>query len=338
MNRNDDGAIKIAFALCAFGFVVFKSSLKNFKLRRRMADIPKSQIASAAIGRNVEIHAKVLCLPEEQILSPLTSKRAAAYVWDFQELVKRGKSSSWETQKMFYSSPFLYVTDASQAIAAVDLASCEFQEDIFSSGTVFNNRSLDISDDVKEILREKDMLDTSQTASFFTQRKFRIREGLLNAGSELYILGTGHSPPQTEKTLVTTDTLVFGTRQISLRDRISKAFKQQLQNSKTIAQFDKNKDGVLDKAEKDAVYMALEKKALSISAAQKTNNYLSQTKILFSLDKGADEFMKLDKVYVSTSREDKASSTLAGKAYLGLIGGPLMIVAGVLVLYDDIFN
>jgi hypothetical protein len=63
-----------------------------------------------------------------------------------------------------------------------------------------------------------------------------------------------------------------------------------------------------------------------------SNDYLNKAKILFTNDESASGAFKLEKVYLSTKSEADLSSGLRRKGLLGLVGGPIMIAAGVFYL------
>lgn len=317
---------------CLFGGgAYFYYGLKAFKLRRTMADTPTSKIASAAIGKNVEIVGKVKCTLEDQIISPLTQKKGYAFVWHLEQFVRQRKNSRWVTIHHYYSSPYIYLHDGGEALAALDLASCEFNNNIYRHTTEFSDKDFNLPTGVKLLLNNSGVLDTEKKKGFFTSSNFRISERVFGSQEMFYVLGTAHIPPKKEHSSVLEGN-TFGKRAPNLRQKIAGKYRELLKNPKIILRFDKNKNATLDKDEMDLIYLALEKKIMAEYSNKTENHYLEASKIFFSMDPDARGIFDSKKVFVSCTPEGNTTSQISLKAYAGVFGGPILIVIGLLIL------
>ncbi len=328
----DDGALKLGISLiCVGSYCYYKSFIKH-KLRRRMADIPRSKIGTAAIGSNVEIEAKVLNMAEDGIKSPLSGVQGAAFIWNLEKLVRSGKSSNWKHLYTFYSTPYLYIHDGEEHTAAIDLSSCEFQENIFHQSVNFDDTSFDLPEKVKNILTKSSMLDTNDKSSFFTSSKFRLHERVFSYGERIYVLGTAISCPNREIPMNSKRSAKFGSREIGYRRKMLDLFKRTKSDRNKMSQYDTNKNLVLDKSEEAALMKDIEAEILADHGKTSINEFVKKAKLLFTIDESASGPFKLDKVYLSTKSEAHLSGKLRIEGFLGLVGGPIMIAVGVFIL------
>lgn len=309
--------------LGSYGF--YKGLLKQ-KIKQRISDIPRSKIASAAMGQSVEVQASVVCHVSDQIRAPMSNEKCASFVWSLEEERGSGKNRHWHHLFNFYSTPYLYVVDESNEMAAIDLAHCEFQEDSWDSSEVFSSSSMNLSDKVKELLFKHMMIEES---SFWNSRKYRLQERIFKPESQLYILGSAIPMPKQERSVDPCDKSKFGERGIDVKIKVEETFKVESKDTYIISNYDENRNLVLDKSEKEALYRDIEKRILKKYGKDVQNEYLFISKFLFTKSNANEIFFKLDKVFLSTKSESELIGRLNLWIYLGLFGGPILVTFGV---------
>jgi len=333
-----DKTIEAVLTLMAGGGILIYQGLKGSKLHRRMRDTPTSKIASAAIGKNVEVVGNVVCDLEDVIETPLSKRKGYAFVWILEELVRRNKKSEWVTRYQYYSTPYIYLRDSSNGMAAVDIAACEFATDIFDHTTKFCDRHFDLPEGVRHILDVANMLDTTKKAGFLTKSEYRIREKVFKPNERFYVFGTAHLPPKEERSHIKLRHLRFGGKKYKLTDRFKTLFHKFKSDSKLVDQYDLNKNGFLDPEENEALNRAIEEKILKAYSQNKGASYLSEARMLFSQDTNGESGIDLNMVFISNKSEKKTLSRLSMEKYFFLIGGPIMIVLGILLAIDRLSN
>ena len=326
-----DKTFEAVLTLLAGGGSLIYQGLKGSKLHRRIKDTPTSKIASAAIGRNVEIVGNVVCELEDVIESPLTQRKGYAFVWILEELVRQNKRSSWVTRYQYFSTPYMYLKDSSDGIAAVDIAACEFSTNIFDHTTKFCDRHFDLPEGVREIFDVTNMIDTNKRANFLTKSEYRIREKVFKPSERFYVLGTAHIPPKNEQSNIKLPHLRFGGKKYKASDRFKSLFHKFKSDPKLVNQYDLNKNGFLDPEENEALNKAIEEKILKSYSQSKGATYLSVSRMLFSQDSNKESGINLEKVFVSNTSEKKTVSKMSLQNNLYLIGGPIMMVLGILL-------
>lgn len=333
-----DKTIEAVLTLMAGGGILIYQGLKGSKLHRRIKDTPTSKIATAAIGKNVEVVGNVVCELDDVIESPLSKRKGYAFVWALDELVEGRKRSEWVNRYQYYSSPYIYLQDSSKGIAALDIAACEFATDIFDHTTKFCDRHFDLPEGVRHILDVADMLDTSKKAGFLTKSQYRIREKVFKPNERFYVLGTAHISPREERSKIKLPNLRFGGKKYKLSDRFKSLFHKYKSDPNLVGQYDLNKNGFLDPEENEALNRAIEEKILKAYSQKKGARYLAEARILFSQDTNSEAGINLDKVFVSNSSEKKTLLKMSLQNYLYLIGGPIVIVLGVLLALQRLNN
>ncbi len=335
MSRSSESdGLKIALSAMGFGVYFFWLGFKKLKVRRKMEDIPTSKISAAAVGSFVEIKGRVVCEENDFITTPLTNKRGVCFIWNIEKLVKRGKSSKWVTEKIFYSCPFIYVRDHGEHLAAIDLANCDFQEDIFKHFVQFNNSSFDLPQAAQDILREYRLLDLDNKASFFTTQKYRIKEKVFKRHESIYVLGSVIEPPASETLQSSTQTIHFGTRNKEVLDEVQAILKVAKSDPQFHEMYDKNNNSQLDDLELKNLHEDIQRKIFTDYNIPHQNSYLGKSKLFFTMVEDHENVFSMKKVIVSLQSEQKLSNKLLLQAYSGLAGGPLLFVFGLYLLFD----
>jgi hypothetical protein len=335
MSRSSESdGLKIALSAMGFGVYFFWLGFKKLKVRRKMGDIPTSKISSAAVGSFVEIKGRVVCEETDFISTPLSNKKGVCFIWHIEKLVKSGKNSKWVTEKIFYSCPFLYVKDHGDHLAAIDLANCDFQEDIYDHHVQFNNSSFDLPHAVQGILREYRLLDLDDKASFLTSRKYRIKEKVFKRHEPIYVLGSVVAPPETESARSSAQTIQFGTRNKEVIDEVQAILKVAKLDPQFRKMYDKDNNSALDDVELKRLHQDIQKKIFTDYNLPHQNSYLEKSKLFFTMVEDHENVFSMKKVIVSLQSEQKLSKKLLLQASAGLAGGPLLFVLGLYVLFD----
>ncbi len=334
-SSSDDNSFKIALTAMMIGVYVFWDGFKQLKLRRKMGDIPTSQISSAAIGGFVEINGKVFCDEHDFIHAPISNKQGVCFVLKIEKLVSRGKRSSWEIMNIFYSSPFLYVTDSSEQLAAIDLGHCDFQQDIFDTSIKFSDRSFDLPAAALDLLQQYKIFDTKKKVSFFACQSYRISEKVFKHHELLYILGSVIVPPLVEITTAANGANKFGARKTSDTQEGAQAIYEKARLDPHLKKkYDKDGNSKLDANELKQLQSDIQKKILSDYKISNLDSYLERCKLFFTMVEDHEKLFSMKNVFVSLEPEQKLSKKLLRKALLGLIIGPILFVFGLLLLLN----
>jgi hypothetical protein len=330
-------------------------ALKRIKLHRRIKDTPTSKINSAAIGKNVEVVGKVVCDLQDLIQSPLSERKGYAFIWELDEFTgKQGgfanmykffsnsyindtDGDGWINRYKYYSTPFIYLKDSSDAIAAVDIAACEFSKDIFDHTAVFCDMDYDLPEGVRHLLDVADIIDTSREGNFIRKSHYRLREKIFRVDELFFIFGTALTPPREELSKIKSPKLRFGGKRYKLTNRIRALFKDFKSNSKLREMCDFNQDGYLDPDEDEALNRTIEKKILNLYLPKKGAAYLAASRFLFSQDTNSEAGLNvLNRVLVSKNSEKKTLSKLSRYNDIVLLVGIAFIVFGVTMIVAGI--
>lgn len=331
MSRSDDNSTELGFTLVALGAGLFYNSLVSMKLRRRIQDTGTSRIATAALGDSVEINGQVIS-DVEKIISPLSNKSCVAFIWDIEKEIGSGKKRSWQLEHRFYSTPFIYVTDESEEIAAVDLSSCSFQENMYGKHIHFNEDTLNFPEGARELLQSYKMLAEK---SFLTSHKYRISEKIIKNGEKFFIHGAAALMPQSEIPQMRDGRNKFGKRHQGVIEKVKQTFRSKRQDPEMIRKFDLDQNGRLDEEETLKLYDSIEKNILDHYGIDSRAGLLKKAKFLFRGSKSEGSLFPLDTVCISTKSEAELVSALGGKSVLYFFAGPALVIAGLYFLWYD---
>ncbi len=324
MSSHSDGMG--CFYYMGFGLYLFYRSLKQHKLRRRIQDTGTSKIASAALGESVEIHGKVISDPDHLITSPLSGKPCVAFLWNLEKYTG-AKKKNWVLQYRFFSTPFIYLTDESEAYAALDLSSCEFQENLHKKTFNFNDNSLELPEEVLSLLKENGMI--SGKKSFLFSEKYRLVEMIIAPRDSFFILGTAGPIPSGEYPLSLDHSLKIGKKNRNLKSRLKAAFETRKADPEFIQKYDKNGNLKMDEQEAEALYTDLEKTLLKkYQLTSLPESFLQKCKFIFTKASNGS-FFSTDEVCVSSKTQRELTSTLALSTLFGLLAGPAVFILGV---------
>lgn len=328
------------------GVGLIYQTFKRIKLHRRIKDTPTSKIKSAAIGKNVEIVGKVVCNLEDLIQSPLSERKGYAFIWELDEYIGHTSvfadmykyfsnsydivTDGWINRYKYYSTPYIYLKDSSDAIAAVDIAACEFSKDIFDHTTVFCDWDFDLPEGVCHILEVADIIAPSKQGKFLRRSQYRLREKIFRIDERFFIFGTALPTPREELSKIKSPKLRFGGKRYKFTNRIRALFKDFKSNSKLREMCDFNQDGYLDPDENEALNRTIEKKILNLYSPKNSPAYLAASRFLFSQDTNSEAGLNvLNRVLVSKNSEKKTLSKFSRYNDIVLLVGIVLIAFGV---------
>jgi hypothetical protein len=175
MSRNDPQGAGIA--LLFFGGALLVKGLMNFRKSRKIQDTARIDIASAPQGL-VEVEG--YAWPLEPSLAAVCGRQVVYYHYKVQELVKRGKNSSWETRYEFNHNASFYAIDHSGVcIVNPNKDSMDITEKI---------TKLDFYAESIEALSNSARQQSSWLGKIFSGT-YRLVEYKLFVGSPVYVCG-----------------------------------------------------------------------------------------------------------------------------------------------------
>ena len=334
MSRHEAEGRILGYSIAA-GLTLFYLGLKKLKISKQMDDIPTSKIDTAAVGCLVEVQGRVVCEESDLVKSPLSNRRGACFILELQRKVRSGKSSKWVKVIRFYSLPYLYISDGGDHLAMVDIANCEFHDNLFNETNLnFNNYSFKIPVSAKKWLNENGILNTSAKGSFFAPDEFRLKEKVFRRNDLIYVLGPAVTPPQDEAK-VNKDEDVFGKRDQDPHEDVDTIYNEIVKGKMIPQEYDKNNDHKFDEQELKQLYADIQKKMFSDFRKGIHDRYLQRSKIFFTLVEDHEHLFSMKKVNISFMSEHKARSKLYFQGLGMIILGPIIILAGI---YLTFFN
>jgi hypothetical protein len=287
------------------------------------------------MGESVEIHGKVISDSAHLITSPLTGKKCVAFLWKLEKYAG-GKKKYWALQYRFFSTPLIYITDESEASAALDLSSCEFQEDLYKTTVHFDDGNYQLPEEVLSMLTQNGMITGKK--SFLFSEKYRLVEKIIAAGDSFYILGTAGPVPSGEYPLSLSTSIKIGKKKMNLKSRLKAAFDTRKADPEMIQKYDKNGNMKMDEVEAEALYKDLENTLLKkYELSSLPDTYLKKCKFIFMKASNGGMF-ETDEVCVSTKTQKELASSLALSSYLGFFGGPVLFILGLWMIYQNFNN
>ncbi len=334
MSRHD-GDGKILFYSIAGGLTLFYLGLKKLKISKQMDNIPTSKIDTAAVGSLVEVQGRVVCEESDLVKSPISNLRGACFILELQRKVKTGKSSKWVKVIRFYSLPYLYISDGGDHLAMVDIANCEFHDELFNERNLyFNNHSFEIPESAKKWLNENEILNTSAKGSFFSTSEYCLKEKIFRRNDLIYVLGPAVTPPQDE-TRFGKNQEMFGTREQNLHEDVGTIYNEIVQGKMIPQEYDKNNDHKFDEQELKQLYADTQKKMFSDFRKEIDGTYLQRSKIFFTLVEDHEHLFSMKKVNISFKSEQKTRAKLYFEGLGMIILGPVIILGGIYLTFYD---
>ena len=157
---------------------------KKAIVKRKLRKAVHKRISHFSSGETAKITGKVE-LVDEGLLSPLSNRKCAYYYVHVQQKVSSGKSSHWKTIIEEEATSKFIIRDGSHYayINSTNIKSYILQDRKFSSG--FLN---DATDTLESYLREHGRKSEN---IFGLNKRLRYKEGVLEPGEEIAVLGTG---------------------------------------------------------------------------------------------------------------------------------------------------
>ncbi len=174
---SDDNKIKLPLILITIGGGLLFKGLKNFRKSRQIQDTARINIGSAAQGL-VEIEG--YAWPMKAAITAVCGRQVVFYNYKVQELVSRGKNTSWETRYEFnHNFPF-YVIDFSGVALVAPTDNCM---DLTEKTTKLARYAESIED-----LTSDFQLNSGWLSNVFS-RSYRLVEIKIYIGCPIYLSG-----------------------------------------------------------------------------------------------------------------------------------------------------
>jgi hypothetical protein len=329
----DRSMVLLGVVLMSFGARHFISSLRQMTLRRRFMDIGTSRISSAALGDSVEINAEVIS-EEQTIESPLSGKKCVAFIWHIERKIGFGNRKSWYGEFRFHSTPFFYVTDESAEVAAVDLASCSFDDSLCDFQISFKRNSDDVPRKALHLLKLFKLLGGK---AWLGPHEYRITEKVIKPGEKMYIFGSAAVVPASEASRVKEPRMKFDRRHRTLIQKVKRIFRAKQNDLDALRNYDLNFNGRLDQEESLQLYYDIKRDILAEYGMTSLNRFLKRAKFLLVGSRHKGIFLSTDKVFVSEKSKAQLLATLRERTFLSFFGGPAMFVIGAYIIWTAFF-
>jgi hypothetical protein len=270
-----------------------------------------------------------------KIQAPMSKRDCVAYIVKLERLEKRGKSSEWVTQKLFYSNHFIYLNDGGDYLAAIDLGVCDIKGLEDSSSQTFH-REEDLRSEVRSFLRAEKLMPEFDTGFFKVAQKFRLSEKVFLPKDTLYAMGTAVPAPTHEKAQAHPDnileeTITYGKTTNRHQQELSFAEMKLARDPEIVSRYDANGDRKLDEKERGELRKDLQQQIKNKPAG---SYYLQRSKFCLTSSEVNRKLFGIDKVVLTTYSEKSLSNRLLLKAWLSIIAAPLLMLAGIFILQN----
>lgn len=184
---------QLVFMACAvgfipaliFGFMLF-SFVKTYKLKKLIQNTPTSKIGFLKSGF-VEICGKILA-QDQMITAPIKGTHCVYYDFRIEEWKRSGKHHRWvAVVKDKQHTPFWIQDETGRALIKIEEAETLFDEDskIGSGGTLDASTPESLLDAIAQKYGYN-------RKGWLFDKKIRYRESVLEAGDQIYVLGSAH--------------------------------------------------------------------------------------------------------------------------------------------------
>ncbi|WP_139142109.1 hypothetical protein [Alteromonas lipolytica] len=183
--------------LLVYGYSYFWGTKK---LIRTFKAIEQKNIADCQSGETVRLQGEVVLL-KTALSAPFTQRDCAAYTLKISEKVERVRANghtetAWETSKFFAASTdFLIRYKSHYALARVQAANIVIQPDTVHDDSTYHRDSGGFLSDTENTKRQQTLEAVGESFRRFTGvygADVKFEEGVLEAGEEVVVLGTGH--------------------------------------------------------------------------------------------------------------------------------------------------
>ena len=311
----------------AGGTLLYKG-MKKHRLRRRILDIPRSNIKSAAIGALVEVMGEVK--PHKEIISPVGKKECTAFILKFErhDTDKNGRTI-WRHISTIHSDPYLILGDDEGYNFALELSQAKVLDE--TQEIEYQFRYDEINNEALEtILNSLGVLPQDSPGRFFLGITHRVVEYSFQKGEQYFLFGSAH-PPRELRNYIKNPKIDFLKNTYEVRKNIDKEANNRLQYPEHIRKVDKNKDGYLTQDEVDILRSEI-RKEIAQEEEENPIEYPFDIKFIMShTPKGSLSFVT-NEVMVSKQGEDLAVKSVSKKMFSSLFWGYFLLILSVIAL------
>jgi hypothetical protein len=305
------------------GVYWFFTGFRTLKSSRTIQNIPTCRISTGAVGAYVEINGKILKNNEQTLKGPISNQICAFYSIKIQKLVRTKDHEYWKTIDQFFSDPGLMVDDNSGAIAKVYVYGATVQQQgktrEFEIGS---NDFASMPEGLTQAIRQNESqlrrFKLKKTPWLFSSQ-YRFLEWNFGLDESVYVLGYAESGIKQPKQ-----------KKLS-SDNYWKAKKKIEADSSLQNRFDRNQDGFLssEEMERGAQVIGHGLQVEPPSVQEELDSL--QVKMIFRKRKGVPYIL-------SNMKEKDLVQRLSRRALWKVAGGPVVAIAGAIVLfYSNLF-
>jgi hypothetical protein len=180
-------AILIAIGLLALVAALATGSWRErARLARQLREAPRVDIGALAEGAPARIIGAVVA--DETLRAPFTGRPCVAYVAEVDEYVSRGKSHRWES-RIHEVRHLPFVVDDGTGRALVDPGQAKLLVEI---DTTTRSGAFDDATEVERAFLDRHGMNSK---GWFFNRRLRYREGVIEPGERVAVLGRGVREP-----------------------------------------------------------------------------------------------------------------------------------------------
>ena len=313
----------------ALGILTFIVGLMDYRMKRRIQDIPTSKIKSVAMGQLVEIQG-VVCRDEyDLIVAPLSKHKCIVYWWQIEEEISDRRRDNWVCRHTLYSSRYFFIDDGSGANAAIDLKHVYFND---QPSPDYYYDLTGASSGILNKLKKNGLTQYNEDNGIF-----RIKENYISIGKTVYALGSTYPSSKLKKGRYHGADTTFLVKKETLVKKVVERINF-LSNFNAIRKkYDLNHDHRLDKSEIKNMYKDAGK--------QVHKEYRSKVKSLYDnnaivLGKSRNRMSIVDKpkVQVSFSSEGAFIFKLEIGSIFRMVAGAILFSAGMIGVFKLMGN
>jgi len=195
------------------GVYWFFKGFKDLQNKRKIENIPTSQIATGAVGSDVEIKGQLIVHNDSLLTAPVSNKKCAFYILNISKLESGGNSQKWKAIDTVYSDDGFFLEDGSGANAMVQPKGAKIlhKKGNHSGYQVNKHNWQRLPSSLKQALdRDQGQIKNFRfEESYFSKGQvYSFSEQRFEPGEKLYVLGFAESglhlsPPDKEPTVPT---------------------------------------------------------------------------------------------------------------------------------------
>lgn len=334
--------IELSKGIMAFGIagsISLYRGIKKSRLRRRILDIPRSKIKSAAIGTLVELEGRVL--GHKQFEAPVSKRISTAFILKLeQHTTDKNGRTVWRELATIFSDPYLILGDDDGENFALELSQTQI-----------------LDDDHKEILefrfdkleeQNKTLFDILNSTGKFPKKSLTKLEGFLSdmlfegthrvieysfsAGDKFFLFGATH-PPHSLANYTKSIKTDFLQDSFQVRINIAREANTRLHNPEIIKETDINNDGYLTEDEVEL----LQNKIQQESDKENVTDYPFRINFIMTRALKGSLSFATEEVLLSSNNEKLTTNKVFNKMLKSLVIGYILLGITALLIFFAVF-